>query len=1759
MSSFAGHATGGAARLPAERAARAASPEERSRAAENLAGNLDRFQLAVADAASAMSDAASRGDLEAWRVAQQRGTRALTQLREAAQAAVTAQAEAAEPAVAQRLAAAPALVAAVEQDLAAAAPAPEAKPPALSCEGALLAALPPDAPVTRDSRGVFDRAETAVAGVLRGQMTRTDIEAFQRLLREHAGSPIARRWRRFDAERQQRLLAILSSSKARAKALDREQAQQGGPAAVPRPAGFTAPDPGGAAARATGAALDRASEFVESDRGTLDAHEDTAPVADAVRGSTHATGDVDGAPARANGTALDRPAAFDEVDRGTLDAHESRAASSAPAAGVVGSAAEPGGAAARANGTTLDRAATFDEVDRGTLDAREQAPAPGRAALPNATAEAAGAVARANGTVLDRPAAYDEVDRGTLDAHEPTPRSARTATATADPAGAAARANGTSLDRSATFDESDRGTLNAHEHSSRPNVASQPVERAGAVARADGSALDRPAEFDEVDRGTLDAHESRNSVAASQSTTGSRTLDRPASYDESLARPTLSAHDRPVTDERLLGVLGRTVAPDDPGSSQQRVRDLLSLVESIPPAERPALRERLLHPSADDPLAVAFRSELPKGARDRILRSLQVDASAGADQTGRASSPASAEHSAPTAAAASHPDGAHSGPSESFVAPSTAGQSAGTTSVAGRESSSVSADAGHALGPEAAFLRRLPSSIIRQAPYPLILERGSRGSLAVQLASPEFPLPLAAKAISVRWRLTNHDRKAVQSGATAWVPGSSMGPLIPIALEHPADRWIEIEIDGGAAGTRRFSEMLAIQTPDLETIGRLTDDEIEDESRGLDEQIATESDRGRRETAVKGRREMEWLSFERGIAPPPEKVALMGALPTEPAAMRRHVEQLVAQHGMSSTSLVLSVRGEDPNQGLALQQLEYLKTEASAFRTTFGQAARQTADQMLDDSEAAIAEALSAYGVPFDVSQLRIVGMAMGAKGDAPLPATIEMMIRRAKKSDGTPEGDDKAKHDATKRDGLGKAAADLLALQREVHGLAEHRAQLYQQWHAEQSKKDHPSHHQPRSPEDARASVDALPPMPGGSGAPSFPQQAPDLPWEAQLALVESDLKDAKQRLAATWIQSEAEHPILAAFREGEEATAELQDVAAPDGEDALRGALATVLPKLGNIYKTRTHLGSEVDPLTLAPVVALTKQHLHVAPGTFLAGIAKEEVAKAGETGWKDYAIAAVTLGVALLGAIPTGGSSLALGAEVAGLALDAYLAVDAYDEYRTMQATSNTDLDRARSLSQEDPSLAWLAVQLVSVPVSAGFAAKTFHEAAALRRAAVGGEATSEAIAKLDRLGEEQGLGDIGSRVAREAEGGGAEAAADVTRAGVNGAERGRPLFADAVGQVAADHVDTLTRRMGVPVVVDDGLGSAVEVAYSVSESEQVEIRSLRIGPMASSADVLAHGRTLQLLRRYNGAWGRLRRLLDEILAIFRGGVRGAGSEASRAAIEAEKLQRLARMRREAMRTALESGSDTAQLLEREAQFLEAEAARFDALSQAAQRDAVTGDFTVGMPDTSHLRGGYDELANELDGVGRAREPEPWQEALGAEDPSVTGMQDVDPVGKEPHQKRLPVAKDIDPNVPPERASSGFWEDEHAKGNTNWWSDNQKVNEITHYKPIEFKDGYPVLDEYAQETVYLKEMAGTAADFGPADRELARRRNVMKSDGTPNQAWAKDYRRENGLTWHHNEDGTRMQLVLTDLHSNIPHAGGASAARDATGRPR
>lgn len=242
---------------------------------------------------------------------------------------------------------------------------------------------------------------------------------------------------------------------------------------------------------------------------------------------------------------------------------------------------------------------------------------------------------------------------------------------------------------------------------------------------------------------------------------------------------------------------------------------------------------------------------------------------------------------------------------------------------------------------------------------------------------------------------------------------------------------------------------------------------------------------------------------------------------------------------------------------------------------------------------------------------------------------------------------------------------------------------------------------------------------------------------------------------------------------------------------------------------------------------------------------------------------------------------------------LGIDAYLAMETYADFAVAETATNTSLDPAKALASEDPSLTWLAVQLIATGLGAGFAVKTFREAARLRRTTEAGESAQKALRHLDQVGEEHGLGKIGTRIVEETSGRGATAHRAM-----------RPgLHSDRVGQYATENPDALARRLGTGVEIDPSLGSGVSINRFVHADGDSWVIGIRVGPDATTADVLTHRKTIELIRRYNGTLGDLRALFDRALGKA---VHKPGSVQEKAALEAEKHRRLIRERQQALDT-------------------------------------------------------------------------------------------------------------------------------------------------------------------------------------------------------------------------------------------------------------
>ncbi|CAM2163445.1 Rhs family protein [Burkholderia latens] len=121
-----------------------------------------------------------------------------------------------------------------------------------------------------------------------------------------------------------------------------------------------------------------------------------------------------------------------------------------------------------------------------------------------------------------------------------------------------------------------------------------------------------------------------------------------------------------------------------------------------------------------------------------------------------------------------------------------------------------------------------------------------------------------------------------------------------------------------------------------------------------------------------------------------------------------------------------------------------------------------------------------------------------------------------------------------------------------------------------------------------------------------------------------------------------------------------------------------------------------------------------------------------------------------------------------------------------------------------------------------------------------------------------------------------------------------------------------------------------------------------------------------------------------------------------------------------------------------------------------------------------------------------------------------------------------------------------SNGRWDGE--PGNSNWYSDNAKVNAVTGGDPIPFQGGRPDFSAWSKGKLTFEEgvLNGTRGDFPAVYAELGRIKGISANA-------AKNLLKEKGLTPHHLST-TEIQFIPSDLHGNVPHTGSAADMRKA-----
>ncbi len=195
--------------------------------------------------------------------------------------------------------------------------------------------------------------------------------------------------------------------------------------------------------------------------------------------------------------------------------------------------------------------------------------------------------------------------------------------------------------------------------------------------------------------------------------------------------------------------------------------------------------------------------------------------------------------------------------------------------------------------------------------------------------------------------------------------------------------------------------------------------------------------------------------------------------------------------------------------------------------------------------------------------------------------------------------------------------------------------------------------------------------------------------------------------------LKLEQEFPVLAAFT-GQGKGEQLAQIAKGQGGEG--GAIVSqlIFEQLANIEQVNAALDSgDLDVWSLDTIIQGAKGQMGFTPNTLGNKVIDEY---RGNHTWKstlkDIAIGAIGLALGIIAAVPSAGASLAAGAAVAGGALSTYSLFNSIKNYQLANATANTDPDKARVLSQEEPSLFWLALEIVGTVGDIGAALGAFR---------------------------------------------------------------------------------------------------------------------------------------------------------------------------------------------------------------------------------------------------------------------------------------------------------------------------------------------------------------------------------------------------------------------------------------------------------------
>lgn len=239
---------------------------------------------------------------------------------------------------------------------------------------------------------------------------------------------------------------------------------------------------------------------------------------------------------------------------------------------------------------------------------------------------------------------------------------------------------------------------------------------------------------------------------------------------------------------------------------------------------------------------------------------------------------------------------------------------------------------------------------------------------------------------------------------------------------------------------------------------------------------------------------------------------------------------------------------------------------------------------------------------------------------------------------------------------------------------------------------------------------------------------------------VIGKEIKTLKEDYNKLRSQLSAQYPILAGFSELGKSTGNLETLAEKGPGLDMAAVLGTeIADKLAKIDKVRNGLGNkgDVNVWRLPKVVGVTGAELGVEDDPVRKKLVEEKVAQEEPGILADLALGVLNIVAIALAGI-TGGVSLAVAAGV-----NVAVAAVHVQEYLMQEALSGTDFDRAQALSQEEPSLFWLAMDIVGAVMDAPAMFKSFRSMASLVKAAQAakeGEAAVEALQTLRTAAKE-----------------------------------------------------------------------------------------------------------------------------------------------------------------------------------------------------------------------------------------------------------------------------------------------------------------------------------------------------------------------------------------------------------------------------------